>query len=261
MKYNFNEEAHLHTLDSRPLTGTSSVMDVLFKPLSWYASGKACEVMGWKNPKYTQKEEREKIAKEKLFEIKGLTTEEYLKLLDKAYRAHDDYKKERAQSGKDLHAELEIYVKNVMKFKFPKEPYDEKIKPFIEWSEKNVKKFIASEANCYSEKLWVGGVTDCVAEMNDGTLAVIDFKSAKEAYDSHFLQTAGYALQIEENGMWDSTGTHNKKLDKKFQTLIVVPFGADVIEPAIKQYQLVENYKHGFEIAVELYRILNLTKK
>ncbi len=259
MKYEFLEEQHLHTLDGKNLTGTSSVMDVLFKPLSWYASGKACEKFGWKNPKYTPKEEVEETAKKRLFEIKELETKDYLKLLDEAYRAHDTYKKEKAVSGTNLHAELERYVKNVMKFKFSEKPYDEKIKPFIKWSEENVKKFIASEAHCYSEKLWVGGITDCVAEMNDGTLAVIDFKSAKEAYNSHFLQTAGYAVQIEENGMWDSTGTHNKKLDKKFQTLIVVPFGAEEVKPVIKQYQLVEEFKKGFELAVALYRILGLT--
>ena len=260
MKYLFDEKEHLHTLDGKPLTGTSSVMDVLFKPLSWYASGKAVETLGWLNPKLHSEEKRIESANKKLFEIKGLTTEEYLKLLDTAYRAHDEHKKSRAKVGKDLHSELETYVKNTMKMKFSKKPYDEKIKPFIEWSRANVKNFIASEANCYSEKLWVGGVTDCVAEMNDGTLAVIDFKSAKEAYDSHFLQTAGYALQIEENGMWDSKGIHNKKLDKKFQTLIVVPFGAEEIKPVVRQYQLVEESKRGFVLAVELYRILGLTK-
>jgi hypothetical protein len=42
---------HMHYLDSIPLTGTSSVMNVLSKPLSWWASGKACEVLGGFRPR------------------------------------------------------------------------------------------------------------------------------------------------------------------------------------------------------------------
>ena len=33
---------------------------------------------------------------------------------------------------------------------------------------------------------------------------MIDFKSSKEAYQSHLLQNAGYAIQIEENGLFDT---------------------------------------------------------
>ena len=57
-QYKFNKEKHLHTLDGIPLTGTSSVVGVLMKPLSWWASGKAVELLGWLNPKKHTEEER-----------------------------------------------------------------------------------------------------------------------------------------------------------------------------------------------------------
>ena len=61
----------------------------------------------------------------------------------------------------------------------------------------HVEQFLLSEAHCYSERLWVGGITDCVARMKNGKLAVIDFKSSKDAYYGQFVQVAGYALQLE----------------------------------------------------------------
>ncbi|KKL09949.1 hypothetical protein LCGC14_2560730, partial [marine sediment metagenome] len=51
MKYTFNEDKHLHLLDGKPLTGTSSVGNVLAKGgLVWWSSGLACAEFGWLNP-------------------------------------------------------------------------------------------------------------------------------------------------------------------------------------------------------------------
>jgi len=132
----------------------------------------------------------------------------------------------------------------------------ELIKPFIEWSKENVKKFIASEAHCYSKELWVGGIVDVVAELNDGTLAVIDFKSAKAVYITHFLQCSGYAIEINENGLFSSDGEHQMKLDKKIGALIVVAFGADPIKPEIRTQ--ISKYEAGFKSAVDLYRLMDM---
>ena len=65
MKYKFDEsidpetgkQNHLHLLDGKPLTGTSSVEDVLSKVLTWWASGLAVEKFGWLNPKKHTAEE------------------------------------------------------------------------------------------------------------------------------------------------------------------------------------------------------------
>ena len=257
--YQFDSEQHIHTLNGKPLTGTSSVVGVLYKPLSWWASGKAVEILGWTNSKKVKKEERIKTAEQSLKEIKELTPEEYLKLLDKAYRNHYSSLNKSAKKGTDLHAILEKYVKSQLGQDYKLTEEETKlVEPFIKWSEKNVKKFIASEAHCYSKELWVGGITDCIAELNDGSVAVIDFKSSREAYPSQFLQTAGYAIQIEDNGLFSANGKLSKKLDKPITKLIIVPFGAEEIVPSIRNQ--IDQYKQGFKSAVNLYRLLGMDK-
>ena len=48
MTYKFNEQDHIHTLDGKPLKGTTTVIkEVLPPPLAYYGSGMACKEMGW----------------------------------------------------------------------------------------------------------------------------------------------------------------------------------------------------------------------
>lgn len=257
MRYTFDNKNHVHTLDGKALTGTSSIGNVLAKPLTWWASGLAVGKLGWLNPKTNTPEAVKTALQEGFDKVKALSLESYGKLLGEAYKAHSVKLKDSAKTGTDLHAELEDYVKAAMGLK-EKRQYDPKILPFVLWADENVKKFIASEAHCYDEDLFVGGITDCVAEMNDGKFAVIDFKSSKEAYTTQFIQAGGYAVQIEKNGLFSEDGEHSKKLDKPIEVLIVVPFGAKEVVPEIKYNS--EDYKTGFKHAVALYRLLGLDK-
>src|SRR3990167_10954592 len=252
MKYKFDSEQHLHELDNgsgfKALTGTSSIGNVLAKPLTWWAAGLAVEKFGWMNPKKNSPESVKTALQEGWERVKGLDLKVYGNLLPEEYYAHSEKLKDTAKTGTDLHAELEHFVKATMGLKPMRADYDKKIQPFIDWTEKNIKRFIASEAHCFDEELWVGGITDCVAELNDEKLAVIDFKSAKEAYTNHFIQAGGYAIQIDANGLFSEDGEHNKKLDKPIEALIIVPFGAKEIVPQIKYN--IEDYKTGFRHAV-----------
>ncbi len=259
MEYRFDSKNHLHTLDGVALTGTSSVVQILSKPLSYWASGKAVEMLGWSNPKKFTKAERQETAKTFWEEIKSLDLVSYIERLDKAYHNHAKSLKESAKSGTDLHSELEMFVKSEMGLLLGTLLYSSKIKPFMDWAKENVKQFLWSEAHCYDEELLVGGISDAGCELNDGTYAVIDFKSSKEAYPSHFLQDAGYAIQINKNGLWSENGMKNKKLDKPIEALIVVPFGASVVKPEIR-YD-VKVYEDGFRQAVGLYRLLGYDQK
>jgi hypothetical protein len=245
---------HLHTLDGKPLIGTSTALKILSKPLTWWASGLACEKFGWLNPKKSKEEERKENAIKYFEDIKKLTIEEYIQLLDKAYRAHAEKLDDSAEKGIDLHAELERFVKWKMRGSIEEFIPNDKIIPFIKWSDENVEKFIASEAHCFSAELWTGGITDVVAKLKNGNLAIIDFKSSKEAYISQFIQAAGYALQIEENGLWDKNGKVNKKLDEPIKELIIFPFGGEIIT-AFKRSD-VENLKDGFRHVVALYKLI-----
>lgn len=269
--YKFDDKIHLHLFNKdgewKPLTGTSSVVNVLAKVLTWWASGLAVAKFGWikkADPRKFTKEqvkendlERRAAAVKALTAIKKMTPSAFLELLDEAYKAHSVKLKDSAVAGTDLHAELEAYVKGKMGLK-PVRKYDPKIKPFTDWAAANVKKFLWSEAHCYDELLWVGGICDAGAELLDGSIALIDFKSSKEAYDSHFIQAGGYAYQIDNGGLWDSTGTKNKQLGKQIEHLIIVPFGAEVIVPQFKNN--VGDYKQGFANCVQLYRLLGMDK-
>ena len=181
-RYRFDEKNHIHFLDNKPLFGTSSIVGVLNKPgLTWWASGKALEPLGW-TPTKELKAKRGISAIAKLGEIKKLKSSEYLDLLDKCYSNHKDSLEKSADKGIDLHAELERYIISVTNPGYiVLEPFDERIKPFIEWAENNVTEWLWSEAHCYSLRLWTGGIGDAGAILKDGSIALIDFKSSKES--------------------------------------------------------------------------------
>ena len=267
-KYHFDDTQHLHTFDGKALTGTSTVMEVLSKPLTWWASGLAVSKLGWTKAKDWKllKTDEQKVEDLKrridftspVFEmIKGMTIEDYIALLDSAYKAHAEKLVKSASAGTDLHEILEHYVKGHIKGQEIIE--DEKIMPFVEWTKKNVKHFLGSETHCYSENLWCGGITDAVAELNNGEIAVIDFKSAKDAYPAHFFQAGGYDLQITENGGFDEKGNQLFKLTKPITQHIIVPFGAVKPYPVVSR--LVAENKEAFRSALSLYRIINKLNK
>jgi hypothetical protein len=255
--YYFDDKGqHLHTLDGRPLLGTTSIMNVLAKPLTWWASGMACAEFGWIHEKNAQPGEREAAAALYRSEIQNMSDESYLAKLDKAYCAHDRVKHAAAGEGTDIHARCERYVLNCMNTNAgrPIPPPEGKTGPvavFARWACENVQRFRWAEAHCYSETLWVGGISDCGATLNpDGKLAVIDFKRSKAAYFSHFVQLAGYAYQISENGLYTAEGV-NIIEPQAIDVLIVFPFGGG--KPQQEEYSY--DYKAAFADVVHLYQM------
>lgn len=261
-KYRFDKKEHLHELfvegEWKPLTGTTTIIEILGKVLTWWASGMACQTMGWikpeRDPKNWQKvlnqKEREKGAEIFFESLKTMSSKDYLYLLDKAYKAHNENKKETAQEGTDLHAELEKFVRNGESAKIDWE--DPKISDFVYWTKNNVKRFLGSEVHCFDEELFVGGICDFVAELNDNTLAICDFKRSPKAYFNHFVQMGGYHIQLERNGAFDENGKLLFKFEKPVSQYIVFPFGSEKLEPKISIS--LEDYKNSFKNCVSLYR-------
>ena len=259
--YADENKKHLHSFKGKPLLGTSTVVGVIAKPLTWWASGLACSVLGWINKGnakkgWTPKALRLESASEMQLKISHMEGDEYLNLLDEAYKAHSVKLDTSASAGTDLHAELERYVKNTMANRMAE--YDLKIMPFIRWCDENVEKFLWSELHCFSETLWLGGISDCAVKLKDGKIGIIDFKSAKESYDSHFIQIAGYDLQISENGGYTAEGVKMFQLEKPIEFYAVIPFGAD--EFTVDYRYNVEELKQGFRSALCLYKLLNKLK-
>lgn len=263
--YKFDSQNHIHTLDGAPLIGTSSMASVLAKPLTWWASGLAVEKFGWINKGnakkgFEKKEKRLKIASKKRKEIEKLSDEEYLTLLDDAYSAHSKKLDTTAKAGTDMHEVMEDYVKKCIEENDGKPlahnpNEDKKLSILIEWSLKNVKRFLWSEAHCYSKELWLGGISDCGYEDTEGKYAILDFKSSKDVYLSQFWQCVGYAIQIEENGLFTSDGTFLMKLDKPIDYVSVLPFGMD--EPEVfNNYDMIGG-KEAVKAMILLYKKLN----
>lgn len=235
---------HLHKLNDKPLTGTSTITDGVKDKsgLIWWAVGEGLKTLGW-TPIMTPKgkirvrapiKPRLEAAKLALEAIKTLDVDNFLSKLDEAYYAHSNAKNSAAKDGKDLHSNLERYVKfSIDKYEGrPAQVKDKDIQNFIDWSIENVEKFLASEIHMYSEKHWVGGIADCIAKMKGGKMAVIDFKRGKQAYPEMFWQCAGYSIQLEENGGFTPKG--ERVLEPiKCDTHIVIPFGAKKFSPDI----------------------------
>lgn len=235
---------HVHLVGDKPLCGTSTVVSEAFpKPaLIYWALQVGLAKFGFLPPKkkiagkyvtITSEERLQSVDKVIKTGIFG-TAKGVLGLLDEAYTAHNTVKKEAAVGGTDMHSLLEEYVKDCIS-KNGGKPIkytgaNEKVKMFANWSEKEIQQFIHSEVNMFSEKYWLGGITDVVAKMTDGKYSIIDFKSSKESYLSQFLQAALYDLQQAENGFYTADG---KKVGEslKIEKYIVIPFGKIAFEP------------------------------
>jgi hypothetical protein len=269
------EHSHQICVDGswRPLIGTSRVGSVLSKPFAWYGSGKAVEAFGCPDAKVLTRIKNKKATGEEIDKhmaamdvslrlLKTMTVEQFAKLIDQAYRAHDTYKKARAPIGTDRHAQCEAWVKYRMKtWNVAKDPFigagmtfSDEIRPFIDWSMQNVKRFLWSEGHNYSEKNWVGGISDAGYEKHDGTFGIIDFKSAKEAYIDHFWQCAGYDINISENGVLTADGDLIYTLEKPISEYCVFAFGAEKPKPQFN-YDMAGS-KEAFQAMLTIYRKL-----
>lgn len=259
-KYRFLDEnkEHLHQLlinnNWKPLTGTSSVTDILAKNLTWWAAELAaveCLEAGEKIPTIREEYLAAATSKDKKKAIDELQIK--YPIFKTARFAHYGTKNKAAELGKKRHEECEKYILAQIKNE-PIEPH-ESIISFAEWSKKNVKRFLWSEMHCYSEKLWLGGITDCGVELNNGETGIIDFKSSKEAYPNQYFQIAGYDLQISENGGFTADG--DKILEPlKVDFYAVLPFGAENPLP-VARYDTAKN-QEAFKCMLTLYRQINL---
>jgi hypothetical protein len=227
LKYRFLKEEHLHQVlvgeEWKNLYGTTTVLDVISKPLTAWASGMACAQFGWINQKPYKKPAPPKeavfaAAKVGFDSIKAMSLEGYVAHLDKAYKAYKEDNKTTASAGTQLHAEIETYILYCLKNNGGKpveiSHMDERVNAFALWAQKNVQTFLWAEMNHFSEKLWVGGQSDLGYVDKQEKIVIGDIKSAKDAYFSHFCQAAFYDIQIAENGGFNADGVQTFDLDR-----------------------------------------------
>lgn len=277
---------HLHTLDGQALFGTSTVLGIIDKPgIKWWAVQKALETLGWKTSKIEGTSKRKPMEERILdpdfqkrflqfFDVneEGLpvmTPDLWMNFLDEAYMAHTVVLADSAEVGIDMHAELERYVKWCIAFNDGRpvvattweelaetQGWYTNLPPvarFADWADEHIARFIASEAHCYSEKLWTGGIVDLIYEDKYGDLNLLDFKSAKEAYDEHFMQNAGYHIALAENGIFDADGNFIQPFTGAVVAYWSLPFGMP--EPTPQPRIDLLDLQQGFKSALFLYKL------
>lgn len=256
-KYIDTDKAHLHTLDGKPLIGTSTATHIIAKPLTWWASGMAVERFGWLNPNKFSPEDVQKALDEGYARVTSLDKDAYATLLATAYRAHNEKKEKAADDGTARHAALEKYVKTVITLNDGKpgqlETYDDPaVESLVRWAQDNVKRFLWSEINGYSEELWTGGIADVGWEDLQGRIIAGDFKSGGPYFDQ-FVQVAGYDLMLSENGGLTADGDKVFDLPGMIEGYCVLPFGPGKFEPRFEY--ATESYRDGFRSAVHLSKL------
>lgn len=223
-KYRFTTtgRSHTHELDRedgqgyKPLYGTTTVINEVYPPpLSEYGARLALRDVGYRRERdVPDLEQRKAIAAKGQDEVRlaaDMNIDDYMAFLEGLHDAPNKNRDAKAKDGKDVHARIEEYItwclrKNYGKPStyFVETELGNAIKPFIDWSLANVDHFLWSEANCYSEKLWVGGISDFGFVHKNGKVLIGDAKPS--IYPKNYIQAAAYGLQIKENGLFDAEG-------------------------------------------------------
>jgi hypothetical protein len=256
-KYIDTDKQHLHTLDGKPLIGTSTATKIISKPLTWWASGMAVEKFGWLSPNKFDDEQVQAALDDGYARVTAMAKDQYAALLNEAYRAHNTKKEKAADDGTDRHAALEQYVKAMIN-EFDGEPVllesynDPAVEILARWAQENVKQFLWSEINGYSEELWTGGIADVGWQDPQDLIIAGDFKSGGPYFDQ-FVQIGGYDLMLSENGGLTADGDKVFELPGRIAGYCVLPFGPEKFAPRY-EYN-VEAYREGFRAAVHLSKL------
>lgn len=205
--FTFDADTHSYFFDGKPMTGVTTILGVISKPLTWWAAGKALESLGWTNPKLVKKAEGIKIAgkaRRNFF----ISNEDYYEWLQDCYKAHDRVKKDAATHGTDLHGLVEDYVNQCIDSNNGESivALHTEIKAFADWAKENKIRFVESEKKVYSKEYWYAGTLDILAE-KDGQLFIADVKTGASIYPEYYFQMAAYRKCWQEMGGEELSGS------------------------------------------------------
>jgi hypothetical protein len=233
--FHFRESDHAYFLDGKKMTGCTTILNVISKPLliPW-ASRMAVEYAG-KHIKAGKK----------------YTEEELAQIFEDAKKAHAQKRDKAADEGTATHAIVEEYIKDCIE-KHDGKPIndydsDDPILQFKSWAVENGIRFLESEKKYYSRELFVAGTADFTFE-KDGKRYIGDIKCKDKIWSREpFFQCAGYSIMAEEMG------------EPKYSGYVVVRLKGGEIEP-LWSFDT-EGDKKAFLAAVTIYRQLaNFTK-
>lgn len=195
-------------------TGVTSALDYVGDKsnlMQWYAN-QVVEQFGWSKQKpdenagqYATRLQIEMISP--IAHFSSLTIMEQIEFVKKARTAASQYTKKTANLGKDVHSDIEAYIKDCIKtnggkakavFQYSTPVSKDQGQHFVDWSLKNNVIFKASEHKVHSKKHWYAGTLDIVLEIN-GDLYLGDIKTTNSIWGrSYFAQCAAYRQALEE---------------------------------------------------------------
>ncbi len=96
-------------------------------------------------------------------------------------------------TGTIVHDLIEKYIKfESMTSEGLNQEVDKSFSAFLTWEKENINKWLESEKKIYNEKICYAGTMDALAEMKDGKIYLIDFKTSKGFYDGYDEQLSAY---------------------------------------------------------------------
>lgn len=174
-------------------------------------------------------------------------------VLEEARSAHRKKKEEAGTAGTDVHAVIEMLVKQAIQITEGK--FDEtferrdipQVQKFIEWAIENNIKFLASEQKVYNFQEWYAGTFDLLIE-KDGKKYIADVKTSSGIYGREFFaQMAGYEVAIAGLNFKEFFGRIVIRLGKdgSFEVAESLDFDTDttLFLSALKIYRAQETYK------------------
>lgn len=261
--YTFNEKAHLHTLDGKPLTGVTTILGVIAKPmLIQWAANMAVDHIEKKFGDFTFDPEAS------VRSVVNAYTDYLLPLFKEARVAHRKKKESAGEFGTNVHSAIEKWINaqmlgvqvEVVLEGMEKKAFDH----FVKWAIDNKVKFLESEKHVYSRSLWVGGIVDIVCEI-DGKRYVADIKTSSGIYPEAMIQTSAYAKFLEEMGEYPKT-TYQIEGDEwlyekpAFDGVLILNCNKKGGFEHAFNYDIEGNFE-CFKAATKLYRHLNAITK
>ena len=190
--YRFDESLHLHQLKVKgvwkSLTGCTTVLGVIAKPA----------LIAWSSKMATEYIKNNAPMIEDNDVVGYFVTED---VLQEAKNAHNLRKTDAGCVGTKIHKDISNIIEKAIKESKGKIPKKIKVitpaeKAFCEWAIYNDIKFLETEKNVYSKKMFTGGIIDIIFEL-DKKIWIGDIKTSKSGiYPENFFQCAGYDLML-----------------------------------------------------------------
>lgn len=238
----FEAKGHRYYLDGKSLTGVTTIIGILDKPaLVQWSANMAVD--------YIAKEIKSRDCDmQKMVDF----------ILPEARKAWAKKRDKAGDIGTEVHQMIEYYAnsqikgeKNVIVSTNAK--VQKMFDKFVEWAEENQVKFLLSEQKIYSEKHWFAGTVDLIIEIK-GRKYIADIKTARDIYNTNYIQMAGYHIALEELGkIKDLAGYIVINIPKDFKA----DGSAKLKEKRIHNYK---DFQDAFLHCLALYRFINKVK-